>query len=198
MYAALAHYLAWPIVVLLLGGGALIAFCSEVKGVLRRLTKLKAGSFVEVEAEQFQEVMKTIEAEVSINSGTTKLIESKDLAQETFRDKALRLAQIEPAAAILFSWITLEPELFAAAERASKPDSPRTALQAMDWLIKANLISSETISRLNQLRAIRNILSHQQQGAIAPTYKEAEQYITLTEQMLSILIAIKHSPDRHL
>jgi hypothetical protein len=102
------------------------------------------------------------------------------------KEKFLQLADLHPAAAILESWLDLETELRAIANKRGLAESQRLPTSTIGKeLLERHIWNEDTYSLFVELRELRNTVVHTRAGSI--TFAQALEYDLLIRRLIAQL-----------
>lgn len=163
--ASLVASLTWPLTVLIL----VLIFKKPIKNLLSGIKTFKYGGLDIGFGERVEEVR--IEAEQVLPQAPSP---------------PTGLADLHPAAAILQSWLDLETDLRAVAQRHGISDSPRLyTITIAEGLRERNIWNEETFNIFAGLRDLRNSVVHTRAGSITPA--QALEYDLLIRRLIAQL-----------
>ena len=165
LVASLIASLAWPLTVLIVG----LIFKKPIQNLLSGIKTFKYGGLDIGFGERVEEVRK--EAEKVLPQAPSPFT---------------GLADLHPAAAILQSWLDLETDLRAVAQRHGILDSPRLyTITIAEKLLDRNIWNEETFNIFAGLRNLRNSVVHTPAGSITPA--QAFEFDLLIRRLITQL-----------
>lgn len=203
--ASLVGSLAWPFTALIVA----LIFKKPIKNLLSEIQSLKYKGLaidfgkqiekVRTDAEKVlpqapatptglevivsDSVAVTDSIAVGMEESTSVEIEEKNsIAKEKF----LQLVDLHPAAAILESWLDLETELRAVANKRGIAESQRLPTSKIGkTLLERRIWNEETYNLFVELRELRNTVVHTRAGSITPA--QALEYDLLIRRLIAQL-----------
>lgn len=169
--AELVSSLAWPTASVLL----VSMFRAELAKIVQRLAKLKYKD-LELDFEKVKQQSEELQAEFAL--------EPQRLVSPVFtslEDQILDAVERTPSAAILLAWTGLESAIASAVSRlAISPDSPshRSPIHNIEMLKKAGRLSRKHESLLQELRMLRNKVTHERDAMLSVSEAQALNYAT--------------------
>jgi hypothetical protein len=179
LYAALAQYLSWPVVALILTAVIIGYFGPLIRSRFPFIKSLRMGQFsIEIAQEKFDEgIVQIIDKNTeSMNPQKSTVDQSTEAAvppaENLERQKAIKLGETYPWAGILLAWYWVEREInrIIASSKELAPDgiaisivdNKATSMVAsnLDLLRREKLISSDLYERINSMQNVRNIAVH--------------------------------------
>lgn len=178
--ASLTHSLAWP-------AGAVVVVIVLRRPIGRALNRgvrrLKAGP-VEVE---FDQELAEVREELR-KSPELAAVEVPALAGRLSDDLA-RLAEISPRSAVMEAFIRVEARLSELVEGSNEPTRYRSARQMARLARDRGLISDETLTAVDGLAILRNLVAHSPSEEIDA--ERARNYLALAD---AVLFALRPKP----
>ena len=203
--ASLVASLAWPLTVLIV----VWIFKTPCMHLLREIQSLKYKDLaidfskqiekVRTDAEQVLPqapatptglevtVSDSVVASDAVGVGMTEAasVEIED-KNSLVKEKFLQLADLHPAAAILESWLDLETELRAIANKRGLAESQRLPTSKIGKeLLERHIWNEDTYSLFVELRELRNTVVHTRAGSITPA--QALEYDLLIRRLIAQL-----------
>ena len=187
--ASVAHSLAWPAAVVLLG----LIFQRPLKALIPQLRRARWKDLLELD---FGREVQDLEQKVSeLKPATTPSLPSTASVPLALADgasamleEAEALSDGYPEPAVLIAWKAVETELRQAAERqqlGSEHASRRGPLGVVQELSRDELISSGTVQFLDQMRRLRNAVAHSHGARISTD--DARRFIALARDVVYTL-----------
>ena len=179
----LVSHLSWPLVVLL----ALIMFRIELTEIAQRLAHFKFKG-LELDFDRIKERSQALQLESPQRS---KVAESP--IQTSLEDQIFDNIDRAPMASILLAWSAVESAISTTVARlAISPESPsyRSPSHNIDMLVKTKHLSEISGAFLNDMRILRNRVSHEPATAASITSDQAKYYAEAALEVTQILNAI--------
>jgi hypothetical protein len=179
--ASLIHSLAWPTVVLVIS----VIFRRQLSALLARpFRSLKAGPLEVVWDRQIAEA----EAELG-GSAVTLSGGPPPTAVSRTSDQLGEVVRVAPTAAVLQAFAGIERQLRELLVRSGLAPVAGSALQLARQALDADLIRPETVSAVEGLAVLRNLVAHGREAQLdAP---RARDYLALTD---AVSYALKSPP----
>jgi hypothetical protein len=184
--ATLIEHLAWPLAVAAL----FLAYRAPIAERIRALKRLKYQDLEFDLADQLKELsVKAEQAKVSAPSRPT-LPPVRSALPASLMEQAKSIVDAAPFAAIIVAWSALEQKLAETVTRlAISPDPPSrsSAITNVELLQASERLDKKSADLIQGLRRIRNDLAHPRGAQIHIKQHDAEQYISLVEDLLAFL-----------
>lgn len=178
-FSSLVQSLAWPISVILI----IFILRKPISELTKGISKVK---YQDLEID-FGKKLAKIEQQISSKDN----IKSNNLILQPDSVEGLEtIAYISPKSSIVMAWTLLEKELNEVIHRLIK--SPESILdnslsENINLLCGRNLIDSETIKAINDLRKLRNSAAHDNINEKKITTELALKYYNITQKIIAIL-----------
>jgi hypothetical protein len=161
--------MVWPFVVL----SIIFMFKSEFVKIIQRLAHLKYKD-LELDFEEVKQQAAELHKEIFEEKAEEK---NPDLV--SLEGQILDVVERAPSAAILLAWSGIETVMASAVMRMSiSPDPPsyRSPMHCLEMLTKHGGLTSRYSNLLNDMRILRNKVTHDQNSMISTTKEQALNY----------------------
>ena len=162
---------AWPLAAVTIA----MLFRTELKSLLNRVKRGKVG-YAEIE---FEHGIRTLETSIRPASDSSRV--------QTPAASAVALASADPRAAIIQAWLEVEDAItnLAYSRAQSSDEVPRHTLGAIQQLARLDILSSEQISLIYELRSLRNQAVHDLE--FNPSTESVLGFAKLAKEALSFI-----------
>jgi uncharacterized protein YutE (UPF0331/DUF86 family) len=176
--SSLIKSLAWPIVVLTI----VILLRQPIIRILSSLNKVTFNNF----EMDFEQKLNEIESSLEDKQHTFNLDEETNKQEEQIK----QVAEVSPNASITMAWSMVEKEIQSTIQRlaiSSDYHLNNSAFKNIALLKQEEILDPETFNTLNELRYLRNRVTHNQLPQSKITYLDAIKYYELALKVVMIL-----------
>lgn len=187
--------LAWPITAVIVA----VMFRTEVRNLIRRLSKMKYKDAEAEFREGLSEVTKHVEAgapAIEEKNKEPRPLSHEDLdraAAETlaYQEKLFLVARASPRAGILEAWVGLEAALLSYLAVSSKDPSIKHLPDAIRVIGQMGVLPKDWLQAIQELRQLKNRAAHD--ADFTPSADDAKEFISLASSITGYL---RHSSER--
>ncbi len=183
--AAIVDSLAWPAVVVI----AFFLFRERLGALVAKLARLKYKD-LELDFDKLKEQAKQIGDAPSDSSLPS------DPAFASLEEQILNTIDTAPSGSILLAWSAVEAAIASAVSRlAISAESPsyRSPLHNIDMLHNFSDLNKDSIRLLNEMRMLRNKVSHEHETLKKITEGQAQEYAHTAFKMINLLNGLKRT-----